>query len=842
MAIVTLYSRQSDSADYDRQVIECESVIAWLAENILPGENFAVYKGAMCEENDISRDVDAVESANEVSVVLLPAGAIGAAIAISLIVAVAAQALVPKPKPLENLDRAQESPNNSLSDRRNKARPNQRIVDMCGNGKSIPDVIQAEFARYNDNIEERIGYYCFCRNQALVENVRDGESLIADNIGSAAGIYYPDKSPNNSSPDIQIGDPINEPVVGVYQSSDAIGQTLLGPNESSQLIAVGLTIDSSGYIEDLSGASDFTELFTAGDGCDLIDIRTFLDFGAGGVQPALVGQNTSKVISVTSTRITFDITGDSTWGMIDGGTNVTLSGGTPRIIRISNQTAGPVRITSIKVDRVLVNVYAPSGLYRNASSRGTSVNYTVYYQKLDDNLNPVGPLTPVSETISGRDSNEYGVTTDIDLGALTYVEISLARTTNKDLSGNTIDDIKLKDVFGLYTIDKDHFGNVTTIQTKRSAVAQATAIREPEVNAELTELVYKYENGSFDTALTPNTQGMQSLIRLALDPYVGRRQESELDLDLLVQTQSDVETYFQSDLAGQFNYSFDSTNTSAQETFFAISNAIFCITWREGRVLKAMLEAPQSVPDLVFTHRSKQPRNETWERQFADAKRKDSIEFVYTDSDTYTKETLYFPTDRSGTNPLKLEITGIKGTDQATWRMMREYNKLLYQEESVSVTTTIEGRLVKPMKAISVVKGTRVATYDGYIRAQNGLDLELSQDVVFTAGDDHYIVLKRRDGSTESIPVTEGASPRLVSMAFLPIEEIYTGNDELKTEFSFGNEARLLGQLMLPTEINPVDNSYVKIKAINYSDLYYKDDPEQPATRAFSDGFSDGFA
>lgn len=51
------------------------------------------------------------------------------------------------------------------------------------------------------------------------------------------------------------------------------------------------------------------------------------------------------------------------------------------------------------------------------------------------------------------------------------------------------------------------------------------------------------------------------------------------------------------------------------------------------------------------------------------------------------------------------------------------------------------------------VKGSMVATYDGYIIAQQGLTLTLSQEVEFVDGDQHFIQLKRRDGSVESVRV-----------------------------------------------------------------------------------------
>jgi hypothetical protein len=243
---------------------------------------------------------------------------------------------------------------------------------------------------------------------------------------------------------------------------------------------------------------------------------------------------------------------------------------------------------------------------------------------------------------------------------------------------------------------------------------------------------------------------------------------------------------------------------------------------------------------MVFTHRSKQPNAETWNRKRNTSDSKDSIEFVYTDDVKHSTETLFFPTDRSGVNPERVEMTGIKGIEQATWHMMRLFNKQKYQEITVDFGATAEGRFVKPQSLISVVKGSRVYTYDGYIVATDGLLITLSQDVVFTPDDGHSIILKKRDGSTESILVFETEFKNVVKLIELPTEATYTGNDELKTEFSFGNEARLTGQLMLPQEIAPSGDQYVKIKAINYSPLYYQDDGVVTG-RAFSDGFDIGF-
>lgn len=834
MAIINAYTQTEEGWLHD--VVDYDG-FAWqyITENS-NGNNFQVYNGELCRSNEVSRDENIMRRLEDCTVFFTPGVSAAALIAVAVVSAAAVVLLTPKPKALDNVNRQQESPNNSLSRRNNEARINQRIVDICGKVKSIPDVMQPEWARYEDNVEVRTGAYCVARKQVLIEELKDTDTTFED-ANQSAGIYYPFKSPNNSAPDVQIGDPINEPVVGVFESSNALDQTLTARNESViGLLGTGVTIFPTGTIQANAG---FSEILSAGDVGTLRDVKV----GAN-----LIGETDMPVISSTSNEIVFDITNDPSWAVIPpGGSSLNTSGGVdPRVEKVSETVIGPFTISSIKIDRFIANVYAPSGMYKEDSTgkRSTSVVFRLVYQKLNDNLDPIGPETPVDATISGADPNLKGQTIDVSLGGLTFLKWSLQRITEKDygFNGTVVDDIKIRSIFGLYGIDRDEFGDITMIQTQRKAIAETLLIKDPEVNCIATELVNKYENGSFSPALTPNTQAFQSLIRLALDDKIGRRQESELDLDLLVDVQQDIEDYFQNAEAGSFNYSFDSTDTTAQETFFTIANAAFSIVWREGRVLKAWFERPQSLPSMVFTHRSKVPDSETWTRNFSNNERKDSVELVYTDDQLYTQETFYIPEDRSGTNPERIEIPGIKGISQATWRAYREFNKIKYSDITVDFTSTAEGRFVKPSRIISVVKGTRVGTYDGYVMAIDGRVLTLSQDVVFTPGDDHSIILKRRDGSVESIGVSDVGEKRKVELDFLPSEPVYVGNDEQKTEFSFGNEARLLGQWIIPQEINPSEKSQVQISGINYADEYYQQDPVQPVKGGFSNGFSNGFA
>lgn len=845
MAIIRLHTKDEDDEKFNVDHIEHDgSVISWCLQNIESGENFKIYDGEICEENEITSNKNAMINAKNVDIFIIPAGwANFIYFVASVILSIA---LAPDVGAGAS-NRQQQSPNNELGDRNNAVRINQRIPDICGRVKSIPDIIQREFSEYINNTDTRVGYYCVGRNKVKVDELKEQDTLFTALESYSAGVYDPYQSPNNAQPITQIGEPINELIKGVYESQDANNQVIESPNSSSLELRGGeVTISRSGYIEDLTGQFIFTDYFEVGDTVDLID------FAGRGVRNIIfeVGEDTHIVTGVTDERLTFDISQDDSWEKINESSKLYYKGDgsvNPIISKTESLIVGKFDITSRKVNELIVSVYAPNGMYKEASSGKSraSVDYNIYYQYLDDDgQTGIGPAQAVTETIDGIDANEKGKTTKIQLNSETYVRWWVQRVTRTDyeFNGNVVDEIKMKSVYGRWDLNVEHFGNVTTIQTRRTNESTSSTINNPSFNCIATELVYKYlGNGAFDSSLTENTQGMQSLIRLALDPYVGRRKTSELDLDNLLSVQNDIEQYFDNDDAGQFSYTFDSSKLSAQDTFSTIAKACFCTLWREGRVLKAWFEKPQSIPAMVFTHRSKQPNTEKWKRTLSSSDKKDSIEFTYTDGKTYEQETLYFPADKSGTNPLKLEYKGVKGYDQAYWHMMRQYNKLIYQNVECEFSSTREGMFVKPQRMISVVKGSRIHTFDGEVVATNGLLYTLSQSVEFTPNDEHYIILKNRDGSTESVLCIETDNEFVVQLLLPPTNAPYTGNSALKTEFSFGSESRLSGQMMLPQSITPNDGEYVSIKCINYSDKYYKDDSDKQITGSFDASFNNDF-
>lgn len=184
-------------------------------------------------------DIDALESHKLLWVVVYPATGVEVAIGIGVVAlaaSIAAIRLIPDVKEIKTARERQGtelgggSPNNTISDRANRARPEQRIPDIYGTVRSIPDVVMAPYSVYDNHREQKIEYYCIGRGEYFVQDPRDGDSLIANLPDAAFHVFGPGSAPTGAGPftgDIlAIGPDIDEPVRNVYEIAAVNGQTL----------------------------------------------------------------------------------------------------------------------------------------------------------------------------------------------------------------------------------------------------------------------------------------------------------------------------------------------------------------------------------------------------------------------------------------------------------------------------------------------------------------------------------------------------------------------------------------------------------------------------------------
>lgn len=849
MALILHYTR-NEGGTFDRKrynVPPMEYVVA----NIPDGVPVRIYRGEIGDDTDVTENFEALKE-DDVFHIIEGAGGGGGFLGKLLdplgVLKFVTKLISPSQKtPKTSLANQQaESPNNSLTDRNNKPRPYERSYDICGRVQTIPNDLMTTYKVFNDaGVVVEYGYYDAGRGYLDIkaEDITDGDTKVQEITGTSVAVYAPFTSPNNTNtPQLLVGDPINQNLYITIASNEVDGAVLkaqndirVNPSDTGEISLQGAT----GVVRDNTGDSAFSEILSVG---DIAVFNLILVKDVANVS----GSYTVTYVDDFEVRVA---AGGmlSEWQKLPSGFTP-LTQGTEAWISPSNtydkSLTDWTTLNRLEVERVVANIAAANGMYKdNGSKLRTSVTVELQYQLLDETGVPYGDVYSKQSVISGRSADYTGVTIYADLPMRSKVRVRARRVTDLDLSfeGTVVDEVSYINLYGQVRDTTPHYGNRTTVHSARKQTPRAAEIKQPQLRMVVTEMVYKYlGNGVFDTVMTPNTQAIQSLIRLARDPVIGNLNLTTSNMDKLLATQTEIENYFGSAEAGQFCYTFDDYKMTMQDIISTIADAIFCTPYRKGQDILLDFERPRMGPEMVFTHRSKTTASEKWTRTFNDAQVYDSLKFSYIDPDTNVKETISIPAE-GGVNTETYDSKGIRNYRQAYWAAYRRYQKNLLKKVTVSFTATEEGVFVLPGRAISVVKGSRVAPQDGYVVAVNGLTLTLSQPVTFTPGDDHSLILKKRDGGVQSVAVVPGSHEREVIMLSAPQEAIYTGNSALKTEFSFGNEARHNAQMILVSTVDPGDDRTVKITGINYEADFYKYDGVAPFGRGFSGGFSNGF-
>lgn len=850
MALILHYTRNEDGT-FDRKrynVPPMEYVVA----NIPDGVPVRIYRGEIGDDTDVTENFEALKE-DDVFHIIEGAGGGGGFLGKLLdplgVLKFITKLISPSQKtPKTSLANQQaESPNNSLTDRNNKPRPYERSYDICGRVQTIPNDLMTTYKVFNDaGVVVEYGYYDAGRGYLDIkaEDITDGDTKVQEITGTSVAVYAPFTSPNNTNtPQLLVGDPINQNLYITIASNEVDGAVLkaqndirVNPSDTGEISLQGAT----GVVRDNTGDSAFSEILSVG---DIAVFNLILVKDVANVS----GSYTVTYVDDFEVRVA--VGGMlSEWQKLPSGFTP-LTQGTEAWISPSNtydkSLTDWTTLNRLEVERVVANIAAANGMYKdNGSKLRTSVTVELQYQLLDETGVPYGDVYSKQAVVSGRSADYTGVTIYADLPMRSKVRVRARRVTDLDLSfeGTVVDEVSYINLYGQVRDTTPHYGNRTTVHSARKQTPRAAEIKQPQLRMVATEMVYKYlGNGAFDTVMTPNTQAIQSLIRLARDPVVGNLNLTTSNMDKLLATQNEIENYFGNAEAGQFCYTFDDYKMTMQDIISTIADAIFCTPYRKGQDILLDFERPRIGPEMVFTHRSKTTATEKWTRTFNDAQVYDSLKFSYIDPDTNVKETISIPAE-GGVNTETYDSKGIRNYRQAYWAAYRRYQKNLLKKVTVSFTATEEGVFVLPGRAISVVKGSRVAPQDGYVVAVNGLTLTLSQPVTFTPGDDHSLILKKRDGGVQSVAVVPGSHDREVVMLSAPQEAIYTGNSALKTEFSFGNEARHNAQMILVSTVDPGDDRTVKITGINYEADFYKYDGVAPFGRGFSGGFSNGFS
>ena len=790
---------------------------------------------------------------------------------IALVVVVAA---VMKPPELPTGSvAAVSSPNNQVTEQTNIARPMNRIPDIFGEVLSYPDLINPSAYEYIDHIKYITEYMCVSRGYVDIKDMKSGDTLVSSIEGSEVTVYEPYEVPE----DIPI----------TATSNEVASQILSAPN--------GSRVDLSPYIQYENGLrvlKRFTVLYSSSTGRGTIrspiSSGTWDDFSAGDViylsdvniingiiiSPApptekrsIDGAYTIYSVSDRDIVLTGVYDENPNWGWITGSNygiiNYYESVEYFPIISSSslNYFVGPISVPSKDFSEIWLDFQAPQGLLGgSALNRQISVTIEIELMRVNSSGNNVWP-TPntIIKTFTGKTRDPLFWTIKLGSGERVteggYYEITVRRTSDSD---NTTDLDKLTwtrlaSIRYVNRVDED---GTTRIKLLTKATDQVASIQERKFNCIATRKVLSIDEnyeikGDIKTGelLTASRKFSDIFVHYALDPKLGARSQSNIDIVALKDIQNELDAVFDGE-KGEFSFTFDNENTPALEEMRQILDAARCFMTRQGSYISAVRDQAQYVSRALFNRRNKKPNSEIKTIRFNKPVDNDGVTLEFYNRSTQENQTISLPQDLpeydpnyglpEPSNPKKIQSAGIKNYSQAWDRAQYELNRIIYQRVSVETTVTAEGATLPLNARIAHVDANEVdpSASSGEIIGINGREIETSEPCIFIDNgdpDEQFIVQLRDENGNVSQETTEVDRRTDGKNGFIfafkpPFDPWVRGENGYQrgTLYTFGNSGSYSAGNYLLQKRSPDGDFYYKLELINYNQKYYQADNQIP--------------
>lgn len=540
---------------------------------------------------------------------------------------------------------------------------------------------------------------------------------------------------------------------------------------------------------------------------------------------------TYTIDTVTATTITL-VSGNSEWVKIPGGASTLMS---PTIASNADATIGPFVLETNGVGGyLLLNFVAPSGIYKDDGKNQhlSTVDVEVTITMLDASNATVGTPSVNTRTIQGsatsRDQVGYSALFGYP-GTGTKVSVKCKRTTPKDTTfkGSVVDDVKWRDLFGGIIPTALTFGNCTVLKSKTVATTGALSNKDRKLNLLVTRQIPRRISGStFSTTLYSTNNAAEILSEICRDAKIGGRPDAEIDYTNIYDTIANIQSYFGTNDAAEFCYTFDKDGMTFEDTLSSIANAIFCTAYRQGSLIKLHFEKATPDSTLLFNHRNKVPKTEIRSYKFGYDKNYDGVAYTWVNPVDDAIETMSIPSD-SINKPKRIESIGVRNYKQAYFHAWREYNKIKYQNATVEFEALNQASLALNGDRILVADNTRSIEQDGQIVSQSGFIVGTTQKVVFESGKTYTVFLQMYDGTVQSMTATAGPDAYSMTLGATPALPLVIDDDSFtRTAYILVSNTDTKKRAFLVSERINASSNTSKITAVNYDSRYYEKDDD----------------
>ena len=890
-----------------------------------------LYLDNISEECDITpRSKEGVEALSGLTegrlfFVNYPAGPV-ALILIAVVAAVAVSLLlIPKVSVDSRTQRNQRQGNSrdSLTARTNEPRPLQRVPDIYGSLRAIPDMIAPPLTRFVGHREVEVSQLILGRGEFDIDDIRDGETPLSSIAGSSIQVYAPGTSAstrlsNGDTPQLSVGTTIEDGHFTPKRLNEVNGQLLMPPNNNTFSSASNILFIGPDQVAlfDSTDAEDFADYFAPGDPVSIsnaafdlntIEASAFSNFSISstfqlprilaldlfvGDAVTIVDSDGSvndlsgsyTVSAVDATNVTFDSVPAklSDWTAAIGSTKgltltrsartvaIDLSGSytvttasssglvldnpsvvnsdwlrlsaaddfTSQVTSASITTISSIRWTdqfflgsSIDFEELVLNFVAPQGLYKDDGAAQVTelVEGEIELVTCDEE----GELTASSSTTTHSFSLKgsaisrvlRAITVTIAIDPTKFYLIRARRTSDTDRSyeGTVVDEIRWRDCFGVKKHPTLVFPEATSMVAQTLSTAGAQALKDRKLNMLVSRKIASRNSSGEPGALAASSSPREIVPAIYEDLAIGAGSLSDIDFQSLSDACLSVENYFGTSLPLVYANAFTAAQVSIEEMITSVCETCFIRAYRNGEKLTFKPDTPEQLPRLLFNHRNKKPNSEKRALRFGVFNDHDGVKLTWQNLDG-EPEVVELP--HSGLRkPKDLKLEGISSTEHAQLHAWRAWNKMQYQNLSVSFDGLSECAFVSQRDAVLVADMTRSDTITGEVEAVDGLTLTIKPNRPLDLEASYACHLQFDSGVVQAIDVAAQTASSLV-LASAPAFSLSTDNqNSIKATFVLveANTARTATRVLV-TKKSPKEGGVYSIVGINDDDRYYAQD------------------
>lgn len=794
-------------------------------------------------------------------------------ILISAAISVAAAFLMPMPVMPNGAASQPPSPNNALAQRTNRQRLGGRVPDIYGTIWALPDLLTQTYSVYIDHEEVEYSYMCLGRGYYEALKAYDDTTPINQVRGATALVFNPNTTLDDS-PSAQFGNNFTSDEVALSRFAtkrytSVNGQTLA---PSDGYIISDIAFKNPNIIETSETSVDFTSLLVANSkisidsASDLASGNNVTDASGNVVTYNLSGLYT--VISVTKSQIILDNpqSVNTDWEkLID---NVDFANGKDVVLSVSNQTLWQGWFYTDLTDHtdVIINIKAPNGLYwtrANGSWEPSAIEYELESEIVDSSSIPIfGTLETRKDWIYARSYSKYSsaenIYSGIKMGGIESYDDDVRRTAavsifinnshfskgkrlrwrirrvsgnHKTSDGFATNEIKISDFYGIRPLEpSDIPSDVTTVYAKTKATEGALSIKERKLRLLVQRYLRDWQNND---ALILSNRIDDIVYNIATDPIIGSLSITDLNM---AQIKAEIDAqiaHFGTPLCAEYSGTFDNTDVTTEEMLQTVAQAGFCQAYRINNQIHLNFEKPTDYPIVQFNAHNIAPDSYEMAESFGSRNNYDGVQVTYIDPTDDARVTLDYPSDKSATNPQKVELVGVRNKTQAHMHMMRNHWKNQLAYKSCELVGLDESGIVIPTNRIDVADIYNSDVQQGIVVAQtvdgsgNTL-LSLSEPVVLTDGQQATIFVQTVAGIVDNIACVIGADSYTVVLSRPPVQALSLSYDavvqatyRLVTHGDFDRDSYIV------TAKEPSDNPLShRLTCINYDDRYYQNDTD----------------